>query len=134
MCMDQIDRVLAQVVVHRANGFTERQQSALEWNLHIWKRHRVKEPLPRPRVTCDRDLVAQLVHREREIGDVAREPAGVGAEGEVENAKRLIAHSVNGKCQSAKGAKKEENELSISFLGPSWRPWRLIRINTATLD
>ena len=58
----------------------------------IWKRHRIKQPLPRTGIAGDGDLMAEVVHGQGEIGDVTRKATGVGAEREVENTKGTICH------------------------------------------
>ena len=64
----------------------ERPGTSLEWNPDVLQLGLIERPLPGTGIPRDDHLVAAIDHRIAKINDVTRKPAGVGAEGEVEDA------------------------------------------------
>src|SRR5690606_26547711 len=86
--VDDGDRVCFEPFPQAARAFPEADRPRLERYGKIWERRLVEGPAPRAVVARRRHLVPPLDEAGAEVGDVPAEPAGVGGEGQVEDAER----------------------------------------------
>jgi hypothetical protein len=81
--------MLLKMPPQRPGGAPHRKRAFVERELDVWKRGALEKPMPCAAITGDADVVPLVVHRQREVMDIARKAAGLGMGSEVENSQRL---------------------------------------------
>jgi hypothetical protein len=92
--VNDVDGVIAQVALEDLGAREEGNETALERDVDPVDVRALEHRVRLAAVAGDGDLVTLVAHRAGQVEDVPRQPAGLGAEDDVQDAQRVGRHEI----------------------------------------